>query len=64
MARMIRNNLQKPSRDVDLDNPKSSNLMSEAEAIVETGAGVVGERNQVIHVFEHRKEFEKYRRDQ
>ncbi len=59
-----RNNFQKLSRDVDLDNPKSSNLMSEAEAIVETAAGVVDERNQVIHVFEDRKEFEKYRRGQ
>ena len=59
-----RNNSQKLSRDVDLDKPKRSNLMSEAQAVVKETAGVVDERNQVIHVFKDRKEFDKYRRDE
>ncbi len=58
-----RNNLQKLSRDLDLDKPERSKLRLEAEAIVKATAGIINERNQVIRVFTDREEFQKYQYD-
>jgi hypothetical protein len=59
-----RSNLEKLSQEVDLDKPVKANLKSEAENLVADTAGVLDERNQVIHVFKDRNEFEKYRHDE
>lgn len=60
----VRDNLQKMSRDVDLDKPQKSNLLAEAERIVGETAGVIDQNNQVTRVFEGTREFEEYRKEE
>jgi hypothetical protein len=59
-----KDNLQKMSQVVTLDQKPNSTLFAEAKEIVEQAAGVIDNDLQVIRSFKNSSEYEAYRREE